>query len=247
MNTELLFGPYRLPVIGTGDKVTCLARDRDVVCGGLVERPIGAWPRLRKTGRPALIVESELARAVACESEAAVAHWWGVSMSTVWVWRQSLGVGRTTEGTSRLLALNADSWHVSAECHEGLSENARSESGRAASSERRKGKPAHPKVKLALLRASRRKRSKQHKKSIADALRKRNIHPPTERPWTPDEHARLGTTLDRHVAAAIGRTVAAVRSRRKIFQIPESRHSRLHHEKRPKNNCDTGPRAYRGR
>jgi hypothetical protein len=31
-----------------------------------------------------------------------VAHWWGVRPLQVWKWRKALGVGATTEGTSRL-------------------------------------------------------------------------------------------------------------------------------------------------
>jgi hypothetical protein len=48
------------------------------------------------------VVYKGLARAVRSESEQAVAHWWGIGLWSVWQWRKALGVGATTEGTSRL-------------------------------------------------------------------------------------------------------------------------------------------------
>src|SRR5205823_1413808 len=50
----------------------------------------------------ALVVYGALARAVRRESALAVAHHWGVTPQTVRAWRRALGVGPSTEGTSRL-------------------------------------------------------------------------------------------------------------------------------------------------
>jgi hypothetical protein len=49
-----------------------------------------------------VLVDEELARAVRLESSLAIQYWWGVTESTVWMWRQALGVERYNEGTTRL-------------------------------------------------------------------------------------------------------------------------------------------------
>lgn len=235
---ELIAGPYTLPAAKTGDKVYCHARDKDVVCGGLVECPIGPWPRVRKTGRPALILCGDLVRAVQTESELAVAHWWGVSPTTVWAWRKALGVGRVTEGTSALVTENPGDWRETEECREVLRRNAQDEDNRRQQSEDRAGKPAHPNTKKALLRAAKRKWAEERKRQRSLELRQgiaagERQPPPQERPWTPREDAMLGQTLDRHIAEMLGRTVAAVRSRRQQLGVPMSRHSRLRQEPKP--------------
>jgi hypothetical protein len=48
------------------------------------------------------LVDEELARAVRLESSLAIQRWWGVTESTVWFWRQALGVGRYNEGSAKL-------------------------------------------------------------------------------------------------------------------------------------------------
>ncbi|MDR3582505.1 MAG: hypothetical protein P4L67_04500 [Candidatus Pacebacteria bacterium] len=98
---RLLHGPYAAPAVGRGDVLTCERLGREVRVGGLSDAPI-PWPRVLKTGSPSLILCEDLARAVRTESEIAVSHHWGVGVVTVWAWRKALGVGRVTEGTSRL-------------------------------------------------------------------------------------------------------------------------------------------------
>jgi hypothetical protein len=65
------------------------------------------WPRCKRLqgkGRPALLVDEELARAIRSESAAALRRWWGVGGQVVWRWRQALGVGRTDNpGSARLI------------------------------------------------------------------------------------------------------------------------------------------------
>jgi hypothetical protein len=57
-----------------------------------------------KRGKPTLLMTDELARAVRCESAAALCWWCGVSEAVVWRWRKALGVSRTNnEGTRRLM------------------------------------------------------------------------------------------------------------------------------------------------
>jgi outer membrane lipoprotein-sorting protein len=73
-----------------------------------------SWPRCRALDSrghgSGLLVDEELARAVRSESAAAVMYWWGISCSTVWLWRTALGVeGWTaTEGTRRLVRTAAE-------------------------------------------------------------------------------------------------------------------------------------------
>jgi hypothetical protein len=104
---KLLFGPYKPPPLQKGDQTSCLYRDAPVVIAGWSDARI-FWPRCylaegRARGH-GLLIDAELARAIRHESAAAVAHWWGVSKSTVQHWRNVLGVGRTdSEGSQRLI------------------------------------------------------------------------------------------------------------------------------------------------
>jgi hypothetical protein len=104
--TKLLFGPYNAPALKRGDRATCLFRDCDVAVTGWTDARI-PWPLalpVGTKGRPSLLVDEELARAVRHESAAAIRHWWGVGGGVVLRWRRAFGVGRTNcEGTRRLI------------------------------------------------------------------------------------------------------------------------------------------------
>lgn len=104
----LLFGPYPVPACKVGDELVCKVRGR-VVVAAFGRGPI-PWPVAWGRGGQRLIVCDGLARAVRRESAAAVAHWWGVAVSTVWTWRKMLSSGRTappprrwTEAEDRLV------------------------------------------------------------------------------------------------------------------------------------------------
>jgi hypothetical protein len=105
---KLLFGPYEQPPLRKGDRAVCHYRDTHVVVTGWSAGRI-PWPRCRALDSrghgSGLLVDEELARAVRSASAAAVMYWWGVSSSTVWLWRTALGVkGWTaTEGTRPLM------------------------------------------------------------------------------------------------------------------------------------------------
>jgi hypothetical protein len=109
--TQLLHGPYTAPSLKRGDKATCLYRDGDVIITGWSDARI-SWPRcqLRGTrGGSGLLVDEELARAVACESSMAIRYWWGACLGAVWRWRQALRVQRLNEGSAKLRRkLNAE-------------------------------------------------------------------------------------------------------------------------------------------
>ena len=105
----LLHGPYEAPPLRKGDRVTCLCKDREVIITGLSAGRI-AWPMCRPLGkgRPSLLVEEELARAVRVELSLAIQHWWGASQRVVWCLRKALGVPRYNEGSARLQRMNAE-------------------------------------------------------------------------------------------------------------------------------------------
>ncbi len=98
-----LIGTYATPAFRIGDRTRCEVRGELLVCGlhdGPIPWPVGKLsPRARARS---IIVYGGLAEAVRVESEQAVAHWFGVRPVTVWTWRRALGVGATTEGTSKL-------------------------------------------------------------------------------------------------------------------------------------------------
>src|SRR5262245_31583628 len=99
-----LLGRYATPAFRYGDVVTCEMRG-EVTIVGLREAPI-PWPLGKKKGQRVrgLVLYAGLADAVRRESVAAIRHWWRVGTDTAWKWRKALGVGPTTEGTSRLRA-----------------------------------------------------------------------------------------------------------------------------------------------
>lgn len=151
MPPELLGAPYAAPECRAGDWLDDEIDGRLQV-GGWTDAPM-PWPRRRKSGRPSLILTAELARAVRTESSEAICYWWGVGPTKVWMWRQALGVGRVTEGTHRLLrersALTPEAAAIGRE-------RAVSPESRAKMSANRRGKPAHPNTKAALLEAAKR-------------------------------------------------------------------------------------------
>ncbi len=100
-----LLGTYRTPRFRYGRTVRCEVRG-EVQVVGLHDAPI-PWPVGKQGGARSLVVFKDLARAVRRESEAAVAHHWGVGKSAVWKWRKALGVERVNEGTSRRLSDHA--------------------------------------------------------------------------------------------------------------------------------------------
>jgi hypothetical protein len=111
--TRLLFGPYKAPRLRRSDRAACLFRDRDVIVTGWTDARI-AWPLAMpagpgRVGRPTLLVDEELARAIRHESAAALCHWWGASSKLVSRWRKALRVGRAdSEGSRRLIAAAAE-------------------------------------------------------------------------------------------------------------------------------------------
>lgn len=142
----LRFGPYAPPEISIGDEIQCEVR-------GLVEvadwsdRGAIMWPRCATSRRRALIVAGDLARAVALETELAVAKLWGVTPHTVMKWKRAVSAPARTPGTEVV-----------------SSQKAR---------ESMTGREALPQVKAALLRAAKRPKSRAWREALAERNRAR--------------------------------------------------------------------------
>jgi hypothetical protein len=198
--TPLLFGPYATPPVRAGDTVIDEARGAVRVVG-LSSAPI-PWP-LCDAGRARAVpvLCGALADAVRREAALAVARWWGVSHAAVRRWRRALGVGATTEGTSRLKAAAASRPRSLATPARGREEAKPPEAG-AKSSAAKRGRPwGTP-------------QSAEARAKISATHRRLGIRPPTGGPpWTPEQDALLHLPAE-EVAARTGRSVMAVRVRR---------------------------------
>lgn len=216
---QFVAGPYEPPEVKVGERVYCEVRRSMVIVGGFSRGPI-PWPRLKKTGRAALIVFADLARAVRTESAVAVAEHWGVSVTTVAAWRRELGA-KETPGT-RALHRAYGPKKLPPETAARGREKARSPEAREKISASKRGKPVPEQTRKALLRAARRPKSAAHRRAIGEAV-KRSGHRPRhpDRPdWTAEEDSKLrrgvarGLT-DREIAADVGRSPGAIRSHRR--------------------------------
>lgn len=149
---KLIGGPYEPPAVRRGDTITCEARGREVQVGGMSDGRI-QWPCALKTGRRSLILCGDLVEAVRRESEQAIAYWWGVSIVTVWSWRKAIGVPQVNEGTARLYDDYAPE-KLTDEVGTAGRSLARSPEAIAKMAATKRGKPAHPATRAALLAAA---------------------------------------------------------------------------------------------
>lgn len=108
----LVGAPYEAPRTRKGRLLLCKLHG-EVPVDGFTEAPI-PWPYTRfrgqgvtPSGKPMLILTGDLERAVKTESSTAIRYHWGVGHSSVYHWRQRLGVGRITRGSRRLLVEHA--------------------------------------------------------------------------------------------------------------------------------------------
>ncbi len=219
---RLLHGPYRSPICALGKRLKCRIRGRVEV------KRIGAgpifWPQAVVGRNRAFMLCGDLVRAVRRESEVAIIYWWGVTPQTVRVWRKALGVGATTEGTSRLRRENfSQPW--AEEAKRKAWAKAGDPERRAKIAATKRGKPRPPHVIEAMRRGRTGKpHSAEARRKMCAAQRRRGTWPPAAgRPWTEKENARLGTMPDEGVAERTGRTVGAVRCRRCDVRVPPYR------------------------
>lgn len=214
---ELIAGPYMPPPCQAGDWLVDEIEGRLQV-GGWTAAPI-SWPRRKKNGRPSLILCGDLVRAVRSESVEAICHWWGVGPTKVWMWRQALGVERVTEGTRRLLQERTG---VPPEAAARGRERAASPESRAKIAAGKRGVPAPPKTRAALLAAARRRKGAVWGVRANAWMRGVDLPELHTGEWTAAEDALLIKHQARRVEAVavlVGRTPAAVQSRRAKLKI----------------------------
>jgi transcriptional regulator with XRE-family HTH domain len=104
----LLHGPYRASqprrngrLRGACRGVLHCWRNGPVLVSGYTNARI-SWPLGRPEGaalKSTMVLCGDLVRALRCESNLAVQHWWGVSHATVSKWRKALNVPQFNEGT----------------------------------------------------------------------------------------------------------------------------------------------------
>ena len=192
-------GRCRTPRVRVGAFVRCLIRG-EVEVVGFSDAPI-PWPKCKTERWHALIVYAGLACAIRRESAQAVGRWWGVGTDRVWRWRKALGVGATTEGTSRLRSDYS---------HEPWADEARA--------------TMHGQARDADRDAARRgtHHTAETRRKMSEAHRRRGTRPPKAgRPWTAEEDELARTLAPAEAAARTGRTAEAVYCRRAELRAAE--------------------------
>ena len=219
-STILRFGHYSMPNgIGVGDTINCAYRGREVVIAGITDAPV-QWFSIRNTGKPFVILCGDLIRAVQTESEAAIAHNWGVSDDTVRKWRRTLDVGRMTQGTTLVFRTLFES-RIPEDVAERGRIKSKSEVARQKMISSKTGQPMHENTRKALLKAVKRPKSQNHRKAMSLAHKARGTIPPNGRPWTKAEDEMLGMAPDKILALEFDRSVDSIRKRRTRLQIPK--------------------------
>ena len=216
-----LLGAYKTPRFRYGRVVRCEVRGEVEVVG--LHEALVPWPVGKRGRAKALVVFKDLARAVRRESEVAVAHHWGVTGQTVGKWRKALGVGRVTDGTSKLLSDHAREPAVVA----GL-RKAQAKSGdparRAKLAAAMRGKKMDRRVveALAAQRWGTRHREESRRK-MSEAHRRRGTLVPGTVVWTEREDALVRSLPAAEAARRTGRTLVAVWQRRRVLGVPDGR------------------------
>lgn len=218
---KLRFGPYAVPKTRRGAKLFCEIRGTMTV-GRYSDGPI-PWPRVKKGGGACLILCGSLVRAVKREALIAVAHHWGVSLTTVWKWRKILGVERWNAGSTDL----ARDWAAGRD--DDRFERAWANSQRPEVFRRRskamKRQPLSEPLRRAAAKAAKRPRSRAWCEAMSKAMKKNGHVPPglPDRPrWTPEEEALLGTDRNAVIALRVDRSERAVRAHRVVMGLPGS-------------------------
>lgn len=215
---SLIAGPYVAPDVRPGDWL--MDEERGMVeVGGYTQKARIPWPRIKKTGRASLILCGDLVRAVRTESALAIKYWWNVGDPVVARWRKLLGVGQTTgAGTRRLYQLYKPRKLPNDVVERGR-EKAMSAESRAQAAATKRGRPAHPNTRAALLEAAKRPKSAEHREKMRENMRRawedgtRNRTPV----WTRKADAELirlllkGLTC-REIAEIMGKTRQSILS-----------------------------------
>jgi hypothetical protein len=217
-----LLGTYRTPRFRYGQTVFCEIHGEAIITGlsdALIPWPIGKRPGGRARFAT---VSKDLLKAIRRESGQAIAHHWGCSLHTVSAWRRALGVGRRTEGSSRLWSEHGK--ENVADTLGAAWPKARDPERLRKISEARKGQPMPDNVREALQRGRKRLGKKEIGRRVSEAMSGQVRGPRTTKvSWTPEEDEALRTLPPAEVAAKTGRSLAAVYTRRWELGLPDAR------------------------
>jgi hypothetical protein len=184
---KLLYGPYQAPPCRLGKKLRCKIRGWVTFrCIKVTRIP---WPQTIVHNNRTIILTGDLVKAVRRESEIAVAYWWGVTPQTVTVWRKALGVGRATEGSTRLWQMNVAEV-MTPEVRRRAAAGAASPEACAKKSAALRGRPASPNSVAALAARNKRPRTPEHGRHIGEAYAESGTDRPTGRACGPPKRMR---------------------------------------------------------
>jgi hypothetical protein len=219
---KLLFGPYRTPRFKFGAIVEDEIRGK-VRIFGVSDAPI-PWPLAIYRPQRSVVVYGALARAIRQESVQAVAYWWGISVEKVRLVRRALGVPAFNEGSSWLWKRYSQTPAFRRMSRKAWA-NAGTPERRAKVAASRLGKKHPDNVRRKIAAANRQRVVTLETRRKLSAITKRlwaeglfNL-----RRWTAAEIALLNELTDREVASRTGRTVKAVREKRRMLDVKEQR------------------------
>jgi hypothetical protein len=202
---KLHHGPYRTPRFKFGATVPDAIRG-EVKIIGISDARI-QWPLAHYWAQRSIVVYRSLVKAIRLESVQAVSYWWGISVEKVRLIRRALGVPVHNDGTTRLRKRFAETPTFRRMARKAWENAGRREPTRGMLGKTH-SKSTRRKISRSLLgriqsAASRRKRSQ--------TLRRNG----TWRHWTAEETALLSELPAHEVAERTGRTVTAIRHRRR--------------------------------
>jgi hypothetical protein len=216
---RLRYGHYRTPRFRYG-KIVQDARKGKVKIVGLSDAPI-PWPiGLKYASRSPVLYGAQI-KAVRLESNQAVARAWGVSGQTVTAWRKALNVPVTTVGTRALRSAHfREIWPT--RMRAGSLAKVRDPERRAKIAAARRGKPRPPEVVEAMRKARLGTRaSRATRRRMSETQKRRWVDDP--RKWSAEEDALIATLPASEAAKRTGRTVYAVKFRRRRLGLPDGR------------------------
>jgi hypothetical protein len=200
----------------------------EVVIRAISDAPI-PWPLCRSGYGLVPVVYKGLLRAVRREAAQAVVHWWGTSIHCVWKWRKALGVERFNDGTMRLKrAYAAEPWFIEARAEAHTKARDPERCAKIAAAKRGKPRPAHV-VQAVIDAHTGMRHSDESRRKMSESHRRRGTRPPKAgRPWTLVEDELARTLPGAEAAERTGRTLQAVRARRRKLGLPDGRTTRWH-------------------
>ena len=213
-----LHGTYRTPRFRIGAKVTCQVRGELRIVGvseGRIPWPLGNGRR----GARSLVVDGDLARAIRRESVSAICYWFGVHDVTVWKWRKALAVPQRNYGTRKLWQANVANGFYWEGVKAGAA-TARDPIRRAKHAQARRGKRrSRETIEAARHAHVGAKHSPEARRKMSEAWKRRGKPKPAGGPWRTWEDDLVGAAPISEVVRWTGRTLGAVRWRRRVLAM----------------------------